>query len=192
MSWGNGLPDDIRRIIVRHLSPVLLGFKPGALFTVPAKTGCASLAGLLPQRLGLTVLRYGNGALVFVFDGERLKKTLASKTAGNLLAGLGYPVGGPVLSLVAHLKKQFALREFPHEVGLFLGYPAGDVLGFVEHRGRNYKLCGYWKVYGDVEQAKVCFRQYDMCRRRLQDVMRHVTESGDLSAVSRTGSPSIW
>ncbi|MDR1142642.1 MAG: DUF3793 family protein [Spirochaetaceae bacterium] len=192
MNWGNGLPDELRRIIVRHLSPVLLGCKPGALFTVPA-AGCAVLADLLPRRLSLTALRYGeNGTLVFVFDGEELEKTIASAAAGAVLAGLGYPAGAPVLSVVAHLKKRFAGGAFPHEIGLFLGYPVDDVLGFVEHKGRNYKLCGYWKVYGDVERAKLCFRRYDMCSRRLRAVMRSAVKDGDLSAVSRRVSPSIW
>jgi hypothetical protein len=172
MSWGNGLPGELKRIIVNHLSPVLMGFKPAALFTVQAGTACASLAGLLPRRLGLTVLREGeNGPLVFVFDREQLERTIAAKAAGTVLSGLGYPAGAPVLAALAHLQKQFACGTFPHEVGLFLGYPAEDVLGFVEHKGQNYKLCGYWKVYGDVEQAKLCFRRYDVCRRRLRAVM---------------------
>ena len=26
--------------------------------------------------------------------------------------------------------------EFPHEIGLFLGYPVGDVVGFIKTRGK--------------------------------------------------------
>jgi hypothetical protein len=144
-----------------------MGFKPAALFTIHAGTACASLANLLPRRLGLTVLREGeHGPLVFVFDKEQLEKAITTKSAGAVLSGLGYPAGTPVSAALAHLQNRFARGTFPHEVGLFLGYPAEDVLGFVEHKGRNYKLCGYWKVYGDVEQAKLRFRQYDICRRR--------------------------
>ena len=36
---------------------------------------------------------------------------------------------------------------FPHEIGLFLGYPVEDVLGFIENAGQNCKCCGCWKVY---------------------------------------------
>jgi hypothetical protein len=170
MNWGNGLPDELKRIIINHLSPVLMGFKPAALFPVQPKAR-ASLAKLLPTYLSLMVLREGeNGPLVFVFDREKLEKTIAAKTAGAVLAGLGYP-GGPVLAALTHLQKRFARGTFPHEIGLFLGYPAEDVLGFVEHRGQNYKLCGYWKVYGDVERAKLRFREYDACRSRIKAVI---------------------
>ena len=36
--------------------------------------------------------------------------------------------------------------SFPHELGLLLGYPVEDVLGFIRNEGRNYLYCGYWKV----------------------------------------------
>ena len=57
--------------------------------------------------------------------------------------------------------------DFPHEVGLFLGYPPEDVEGFRLHRGRDYKLAGCWKVYSDVERARQCFRRYGLCRAAL-------------------------
>ena len=53
---------------------------------------------------------------------------------------------------------------FPHEIGVFLGYPLEDVIGFCRHKGEGCKLCGYWKVYGDVDHAKRCFAAFDCCR----------------------------
>ena len=58
-------------------------------------------------------------------------------------------------------------REFPHEIGVFLGYPPADVQAFCRFGGANCKLCGYWKVYGDVEHARSCFARYDDCRECL-------------------------
>jgi hypothetical protein len=52
--------------------------------------------------------------------------------------------------------------EFPHEIGIFLGYPLADVEGFIQYHGKNYILCGMWKVYGRVqvaESAFLCFHQ---------------------------------
>ena len=58
-------------------------------------------------------------------------------------------------------------EEFPHEIGLFLGYPPEDVEGFCRYQGQNYKLCGRWKVYGDREAACRRFQRYDHCRDAL-------------------------
>ena len=55
--------------------------------------------------------------------------------------------------------------DFPHEVGLFLGYPVWDVKGFIEHKGQQYKLCGYWKVYDDVPGALCKFEEYDWIKK---------------------------
>ena len=54
---------------------------------------------------------------------------------------------------------------FPHEIGLFLGYPLEDVQGFIENCGKNYRLCGCWKVYGDPQAALRCFARYEKCAR---------------------------
>ncbi|MDR2072128.1 MAG: DUF3793 family protein [Spirochaetaceae bacterium] len=168
------LPDPVKRILINHLSPVLLGYKPAALFMAPRELLRGFLPALLPRRLSLRVLREGKaGLLVMVFDREKLETAIARKSARAILNSLGYPAGAPVWACLEYLKQKLAYSRFPHEIGLFLGYPAEDVLGFVKHRGRNYKLCGYWKVYGDVERAKCCFRQYDTCRDRLRIVFLH-------------------
>ena len=81
---------------------------------------------------------------------------------------------GPRCLLLVYRREQLELRaqrlaggEFPHEVGLFLGYPPEDVAAFCRHRGRDFKVCGCWKVYCDVEGALRCFRRYRRCREAL-------------------------
>lgn len=54
-------------------------------------------------------------------------------------------------------------KDFPHEIGLFLGYPLEDVQGFIEHHAEGYKCVGCWKVYGDEEHARREFRRYQKC-----------------------------
>ena len=54
-------------------------------------------------------------------------------------------------------------KEFPHEIGLFLGYPPEDVKGFIDNRAEGYKCIGCWKVYGDEENAKRKFECYKKC-----------------------------
>lgn len=60
------------------------------------------------------------------------------------------------------MRRMRTSRGFPHEVGLFLGYPPEDVLGFVCNRARNYKAVGLWKVYGDTQRA---LSRFEACRK---------------------------
>lgn len=53
---------------------------------------------------------------------------------------------------------------FPHEIGLFLGYPLGDVVGFIQNEGKNCKCAGCWKVYCDEHKARELFARFDQCR----------------------------
>lgn len=55
-------------------------------------------------------------------------------------------------------------QEFPHELGLILGYPLCDVTGFIEYQGRNYLYSGYWKIYENLEETRKLFDLYDHIR----------------------------
>ena len=54
-------------------------------------------------------------------------------------------------------------EEFPHEIGLFLGYPPEDVYGFIENKADGFKCVGCWKVYGDARAAQKTFARYKKC-----------------------------
>ena len=63
---------------------------------------------------------------------------------------------------------------FPHEIGLFLGYPVEDVLGFIENAGQNCKCCGCWKVYCNECEAVRTFARYKKCR----DIYKRLWQEG--------------
>jgi hypothetical protein len=160
---------EITRIMINHCGPVLMGIKPAALFPLRSAFCLDRLYTLLPGNINLFVLRKdANHLLIFLYEKTLLEKTLSRDSARQLLSDFGYPMGVPAFSSIfpalEYLKMRFVKNVFPHEIGLFLGYPLEDVTGFILHKGQNYKLCGYWKVYGDVEHAKTLFRQYDLCR----------------------------
>ena len=69
-------------------------------------------------------------------------------------------------------RRMSANSEFPHEVGLFLGYPPEDVYGFIHGDRRAAKYVGTWKVFGDVESARRRFAQFEKCTRVYREVYR--------------------
>ena len=73
-----------------------------------------------------------------------------------------------LLSFMGGMLTQLSRRlccsaDFPHEIGVFLGYPLGDVVGFIENRGKNFTCCGCWKSYGDPDAAQKHFDQLSKC-----------------------------
>ena len=76
----------------------------------------------------------------------------------------GYPMGS-LSDCLNYLRQRIALTQsFPHEIGLFLGYPIEDVAEFIKNQGRNCKYCGIWKVYHNEIEAKRLFAKIDKCR----------------------------
>lgn len=77
--------------------------------------------------------------------------------------------------------------EFPHEIGIILGYPLMDVRDFILHNGKNYLICGYWKVYHNADLARKTFEYYQYIREealhcvysgmKIQDVITEVSTS---------------
>lgn len=69
---------------------------------------------------------------------------------------------------------------FPHEIGLLLGYPPADVLGFIQNNGRNYLCTGYWKVYSNQSECKRIFRGYSQAREMLIHMVSRGMGIGDI------------
>lgn len=63
---------------------------------------------------------------------------------------------------------------FPHEIGLFLGYPAFDVKAFMEYKGKYSLHTGEWKVYGNLSEAVQLFEKYN----KAKEYMIHMLSKG--------------
>jgi len=70
---------------------------------------------------------------------------------------LPYSVEGYVDFLVSRLNR----KDFLHEIGLFLGYPFKDVLGYIGHPSLKLVEINGWKIYGnDKLSNKRCTRAF--------------------------------
>lgn len=75
----------------------------------------------------------------------------------------------------------------PHEIGFFLGYPYEDVMGFIEHRGRNFICFGCWKVYANPRRALRIFSRFKRCARRAERLRRNGATLADLARPAAHG-----
>lgn len=158
-------------LMVRHCAPTLAGLKTGAIFNCEYHSDEALNEWLrdINRRLsgkGLRVvpLRKKNGrVMIYVYRPTKLKNDISQKDAAELLRKHGYIYEMPVRCIVRLIERLTTSEEFPHEIGLFLGYPPEDVKGFIENGAQGSKCVGTWKVYGDEEKAKKTFSLYKKC-----------------------------
>ena len=113
----------------------------------------------------LILLKYKNNlALIYVCRKERLANDLSKEGVAEFLAEYGYERSDADYA-IERLKSRLACSsEFPHEIGLFLDYPLGDVKGFIENAGANSKCTGCWKVYCNECEAVKIFDRFKKCR----------------------------
>ena len=157
-------------LLVRHCAPTLTGLKTGSLFSCPFGSREAMLTCLLRWNRLLNVhglhifplhTRKGR-TLIYICSLPSLKQDLEHKQAAELLTGLNYPLPCPYRCIAHLMEKLTDTSSFPHEIGLFLGYPPEDVLGFIRDPAAC-KFSGCWKVYGDVSAAQIRFESYHSC-----------------------------
>lgn len=105
--------------------------------------------------------------LLYVYHEARLREILFEAANRTFLRSCGY-VYGDVVEAVMLLGRRIADRNaFPHEIGLFLGYPLEDVRGFIGESMHTAYFSGYWKVYAEPEKKSRLFAQYRRCSERI-------------------------
>lgn len=158
-------------LIVKMCSPTLMGLKTGSMFSAKYRSAAKVKAELRrlnetlkPKGLLIMPLRFTeNRVLLYVCRMQLLESDLSKPKVSFMLKKLGYPCESAEHSLLHLMRRMRTSAGFPHEVGLFLGYPPEDVLGFIKNKAKNYKAMGVWKVYGDTAKAQKSFDSFKKC-----------------------------
>ena len=166
------------KLIIENCSPTLAGIKTGNLFSVKLSDETDINRDLRKlnralRKKGLRVipLKKTDGyALIYLYRPGHLKRDLTDPLAIKILKNKGYDTGNPeslIVQLVKHLREE---NMFPHEIGLFLGYPPSDVECFMKHPCKGVKCCGCWKAYSEPEKARTVFGKYKKCTEVYRDI----------------------
>ena len=164
----------LEHYLAHYCAATLLGEKSASLVSLPREE-CVRIGLQLreynrklgPKGLVFTLLcACRRRLLLLVYRPAMLERELAAPQAAAMLEQLGYPMEENLRAKLNRLQARFAEGGgFPHEIGLFLGYPPEDVRAFVATGGAGCKLCGYWKVYTDPTAAQAEFDRYKKCER---------------------------
>lgn len=164
----------LQAALIEHGSPTLAGLKPASLFRFQPEKGVDFTAQFLACRkelegrgLVLTLLkgcRKTGAYLVYLYRADALEQLLNRADHRAFLQEMGYRPWKAGRDCLRQLAARLCLEgEFPHEIGVFLGYPLEDVKGFIRHKGKHFTLCGCWKCYGDPTEAARQFQRFKDC-----------------------------
>jgi hypothetical protein len=108
--------------------------------------------------------------LVLFYNKEKIKLSINDNRNMEFLKRFGYNENMDIEQCLLLLGKRFE-NMCPHEIGIFLGYPIDDVVSFVDCPSVKCKMTGYWKVYHDIEKAKITFNKYDEIKHTIMRLM---------------------
>lgn len=156
-------------LLAIHCAPILSGSKAANIMTVTVRE--FDRIGYLLEDTGI---RYrflktkGDKGILYLYREKRLRQYLEQEEIQEFLSEYGYDQVdiAKMLNLLSKRIQMYNDQDavFPHEIGVFLEYPLGDVKGFLANEGKNFMYSGYWKVYQDLQGAVRRFTQYDMER----------------------------
>lgn len=156
-------------LLAIHCAPILSGSKAANIMTVTVHE--FDRIGYLLEGTGI---RYrflktkGDKGIIYLYREKRLRQYLEQEEIQGFLSEYGYDEVNiaKMLNLLSKRIRMYNDQDavFPHEIGVFLEYPLGDVKGFLANEGKNFMYSGYWKVYQDLQGAVRRFTQYDMER----------------------------
>lgn len=197
------MDQSFEKILVEQCAPTLAGIKPASLFRVHGngKVEIYEVVRYWNEQLKRsgTHIRLlqecceRNSYLVIAYRKHWLSQIIMQKETKEFLEKNGYIVSPDSDFMLKQISDRLCKgQEFPHEVGLLLGYPLGDVIGFIQNKGKQYSSCGCWKVYENSTTAinyftliRECTAHYKNMYNSGTPIVRMVSSSSQRDDCSR-------
>ena len=168
--------NDIDTQLAMQCAPFIMGLKISNLFIIENEYLWDTVKRL--ECMGISyfiLLRTDERTTFLLYNEDALKEYLSDSGIQLLLKEYGYEYEYEYENL-NELLIQFRIRYrkydslhkgFPHEIGIFLGYPIEDVLGFIHNKGDNALYTGYWKVYANLPEKLGIFHKFETAEANL-------------------------
>lgn len=164
--------DYVENFLTYSVSLVIAGIKPAITLTLSDHNkrlynSFVKYGDIFLNSIGLEYVelrKTSTSKVLMIYDSNILTLEINKSPTKEFLIEIGYSKDfdlNKYLDLLIYRYQQF---NCPHELGVFLGIPIEDVKDFMDCSPKKCLLCGYWKVYNNLKDAKVIFKKYDLVR----------------------------
>lgn len=178
----------IKRIL-EMIGPVILGSKPSEIVNIPGtieekRVKLFQIQSFFSNCSKITyriITTHDGGKRVLFINELSMNRVLSNKRCINFLKFVGYSSDYNFDGYINELVSRLESEEFPHEIGVFLGYPLKDVLGFMGYGKKELVEIRNWKIYGDKQVS------YDVYNSFLRDkkIMREMIDNLSMNELKR-------
>lgn len=158
---------------------VLEGAKPANLISIANRSrSCGRNLYELWQRWGAEVLAgsglsvmaladRGDSVLLLLFSPVAIRDLLQRPNVNAVLKKAGYGGLSCAELVLGELAARMADGAFPHEIGVFLGYPLKDVAAFMGLVNLPFSCQGPWRIFGNPRDSLQLAETYRCCRLKM-------------------------
>jgi hypothetical protein len=114
------------------------------------------------------------GKQVLFYDEAGLRKALKERDNADFLGEFGYSPHLSIEDCLDMLTEKYNCQDFPHEIGIFLGYPLKDIKGFIYKQSAPLAKATRWKVFGDPVSSLRLMRLHE----KAEKAFRYMIEWG--------------
>lgn len=177
----NNINSSYIKWILEILGPVILGSKPCEILNISSNDHLKeekinNIDNFFKDcfRISYKFIEIENGSVRIVFFNKKaLKNVFSNKKCVNFLKFLGYPNYSCVDEYVDILTKKLNSNDFPHEIGIFLGYPLKDVLGFMGYGKYEFFETRSWRIYGNPNDSYKTYNNFVNDRNKMKSIIRY-------------------
>lgn len=183
--------ENIETQLALQCAPLITGLKVSNLLII--SKGNEEVVKRILNRTGISyyrLIQIRTKTTFLLFRRNELEEFLSDEKVKNVFRKAGYK------SLqIGKILRTFSLRYeaymqgdkcFPHEMGLLLGYPVEDVVGFVENNGKNFLYSGYWKVYKNQKAKVKLFDKFKVAEETLIHLLSNGLNMSDIIDIYAT------
>ncbi|MGM0471466.1 MAG: DUF3793 family protein [Bacillota bacterium] len=174
--------NDCCRCLLKNIGATIMGVKPIELRIIQLKkfkgqsvwNKCKEIILAYDEINILELERNQDRKKVLFYHTSALDNQLTKPYIRKFLIELGYPEHYNLNSYLQHLKTRFQSNHFPHEIGVFFGYPLKDVLGFMGYLDLEVTDCQEWKFYGNKEVSLKRKEEFDWARETFNHKLNEI------------------
>ncbi|MCT4606988.1 MAG: DUF3793 family protein [Marinisporobacter sp.] len=171
--------DSFVKWLVQILGPVILGAKPSEILSFPSHDK------ELHEKIDKIHHYFGNckkiSFKIFYFNHKSTKVLFYKPVSLNavlkdfrnakFLKSIGYPKEYTLESYLDLMIDKIRKGSIPDEIGLFLGYPLKDVIGFIGHPSLKLTKVNGWRVYGDATLSDQTYNEFLKARATIKKLL---------------------
>ncbi|WP_432662884.1 DUF3793 family protein [Wukongibacter baidiensis] len=165
--------------LVEILGPVLMGSKPAELLSFPKheKQLLRKIDSIEKhmgkcKRVTYRLFKNKSGSIkVLFYNPKSLDTSLQEYRNMRFLKNLGYPSKYGLDEYLQIIIDKMITGDIPHEIGVFLGYPLKDIIGFIGHPSLKLTKVNGWRVYGDPRLSDKRLNEFIEAKNKVRKLL---------------------